>query len=67
MASTGMDSVVLNWDPQQVLRATKIPEEEWEKHRMWICDLHESGSTLEDIIAVMRYHSLQEETYFQPT
>jgi|HubBroStandDraft_6_1064221.scaffolds.fasta_scaffold3113952_1 hypothetical protein len=61
-----MDPPELNWDPPQVSRAAKIPEGEWEKHRIWISDLHKNGSTLEEIIGVMRYHSAQEGT-FEPT
>lgn len=58
---------VLDWDPPKVSRAAKIPEEEWDKHRKWICDLHENGSTLEEIMSVMRYHIVQQGTFFEPT
>jgi hypothetical protein len=62
-----MDPPELNWDPPQVSRAAQIPEEEWEKHRIWISDLHKDGSTLEEIISVMRYHSAQKGAFFEPT
>jgi hypothetical protein len=62
-----MDPAVLDWDPPKVSRAARIPEEEWNKHRTWICDLHENGSTLEEIMIVMRHHSIQEGTFFEPT
>ena len=67
MSNIRMNSTVLNWDPPEVSRAAQIPDEEWDKHRIWICDLHENGNTLEEIMAVMRYHSVQEGTFFQPT
>jgi hypothetical protein len=62
-----MDHTELNWDPPKESRAPKIPKKEWEKHRTWICDLHRNGSTLEEIMSVMRYHSTQEGTFFEPT
>ena len=59
--------VELNWHPQKVSRAAKVPEEEWERNWTWIVGLHRHGSTLEQIMSVMRYHSAQEGTSFDPT
>ena len=57
----------LNWDPPKTARAPHIPEAEWELRRSWICDLHENGSTLKEIMSVMHHHSAQEGTFFNPT
>ena len=67
MLRLAMDPPKLNWDPPHVYRAAKIPEEEWEKHRIWISDLHSNGSTLEEIMSVMRFHAAQKGTFFEPT
>lgn len=57
----------LSWDPLKASRASRIPEAEWELRRTWICDLHENGSTLKEIMSVMNHHSAQEGAFFNPT
>lgn len=62
-----MDPPALEWNPPKTFRAPRIPEEEWEYRRVWIWDLHEHGNTLEEIMAVLRYHGIQEGSFFAPT
>jgi len=52
-----MDPPESNWDPPTGIPGSQDPEEEWEKHRIWISDLYQNGSTLEETISIIRYHN----------
>lgn len=57
----------LNWSPQKGSRAATIPETEWDKHRILITDLHRNGTTLDDIMSIVRQHCAQQGLSFDPT
>jgi hypothetical protein len=61
------DHAELNWNPQRVPRAARIPDTEWEKYRVWICDLHQNGRTLEEIMTSVRSRCAEEGSSFEPT
>jgi hypothetical protein len=61
------DHTELNWSPPEVSRAARIPDTEWEKYRVWICELHQNGRTLEEIMTSVRSRCAEEGSSFEPT